>query len=150
MEAEKAERQIRENWDNPLSTLSFLSAAKLYDHFGGVLKRKEIEDILSSFESYSLQKEERSSRHVFDGFSLPTHIDNIIEIDSFQINELSNANLDVAHILCAINTFSKRLYAIPLIKRDAESGLEAIKEIFRLSKALPDFIVSDQVFLGLW
>ena len=137
MEAEKAERQIRENWDNPLSTLSFLSAAKLYDHFGGVLKRKEIEDILSSFESYSLQKEERSSRHVFDGFSLPTHIDNIIEIDSFQINELSNANLDVAHILCGI-------------KRDAESGLEAIKEIFRLSKALPDFIVSDQVFLGLW
>ena len=149
MESKKAAEEIRENWANPLSTISFLGPAKLYDHFGGVLKRKKIEEILAGFESYSLQKEERSSRHIFDGFSLPTHLDNIIEIDSFQISaELIASNLNVGHVFCGINTFSKRLYAIPLIKRDAESGLKAIKQIFRLSTRLPDFIVSDQVFFG--
>ena len=145
MDSKEVENEIRNNWNNPLSTISFLSAAKLYDHFNGVLKRKQIEKILSGFESYSLQKEEKSTGSTFEGYSLPTHIDNIIEIDSFQINELSASNLDVAHILCGINTFSKRLYAVPLINRDASSGLEAIKQIFRLSKTLPDFIVSDQV-----
>ena len=150
MDSKEAENEIRNNWNNPLSTISFLSAAKLYDHFNGVLKRKQIEKILSGFESYSLQKEEKSTGSIFEGFSLPTHIDNIIEIDSFQINELSASNLDVAHILCGINTFSKRLYAVPLINRDAKSGLEAIKQIFRLSKTLPDFIVSDQVLFKKW
>ena len=144
MDSESVTKEIRDNWNNPHSSISFLSAGKLYDRFSGILKKKEIEKILSTFESYSLQKEERRSGHVFDGFSLPTHLDNIIEIDSFQINELSNANMDVAHIFCALNTFSKRLYAVPLIRRDAQSGLEALKEIFRLSKTLPDFVVSDQ------
>lgn len=145
MDSKEAESEIRKNWNNPLSTISFLSSAKLYEHFKGVLKRKQIEKILSSFESYSLQKEERSTGNIFQGYSLPTHIDNIIEIDSFQINELSRSNLGVAHILCGINTFSKRLYAVPMLNRDGKSGLEAIKQIFRLSKTLPDFIVSDQV-----
>ena len=144
MEAKRAEKEIKDNWANPLSTISFLSVGKLYHHFAGILKKREIEKILSSFESYSLQKEERSPGQLFDGYSLPVHLDNVLEIDSFQINELSSANMGVAHIFCALNTFSKRLYAIPLIKRDAESGLEALKEIFRLSKTLPDFIVSDQ------
>ena len=150
MESKKAADEIRQNWANPESTISFLGVSKLYDHYGGVLKRKKIEDILAGFESYSLQKEERTSGHIYDGYSLPTYIDNIVEIDSFQLStELVASNLDVGHILCGINTFSKRLFAIPLIKRDAESGLKAIKQIFRLSKTLPDFIVSDQVFFIL-
>ena len=144
MTAERAATEIRENWNNPLSTIAFLSAGKLYDHFSGVLKKKQIESILSTFESYSLQKEEHRPGNVFDGFSLPTHIDNILEVDSFQINENSESNMGVAHIFCGLNTFSKRLFAIPLIKRDARSGLEAMKEIFRLSRTLPDFVVSDQ------
>ena len=149
MNAEQAAEDIKENWANPLSTISFLGAAKLFDHYGGVLKRTKIEEILSSFESYSLQKEERSSGHIFDGFSLPTHKNNVIEIDSFQISDISSSNLNVAHILCGINCFTKRLFAVPLIKRDAESGLAAIKQIFNLSKSLPDFLVSDQVVLYL-
>ena len=146
MNPEEIEREILENWDNPLSPISFLSTSKLYDHFNGILKRKQIEKLLSTFESYSLQKEQRSPGKRYQGFSLPTHANNILEIDSFQITELSDDNLGVAHILCGINTFTKRLFAIPLLKRDSQSGLEAIKHIFRLSKSLPQYIVSDQVY----
>ena len=54
--------------------------------------------------------------------------------------------MGACHILCGINTFSKRLFAIPMLKRDGKSGLAAIKEIFRRARSLPDYLVSDKVF----
>ena len=139
-------KHLRDNWDNPASEISFLGIDKLFHHYNGLISRSEIERILSSFESFTLQRQERKPKGRFDGFSMPRHIDNIIEVDSFDVTEISEENMGACHILCGINTFSKRLFAIPMLKRDGKSGLSAIKEIFRRARSLPDYLVSDQVF----
>ena len=139
-------KDLRDNWDNPTSEICFLGIDKLYHHYNGLISRNEIERILSSFESFTLQRQERRPNGRFDGFSMPRHIDNIIEVDSFDVTELSEENMGACHILCGINTFSKRLFAIPMLKRDGKSGLAAIKEIFRRARSLPDYLVSDKVF----
>ena len=139
-------KDLRDNWDNPASEICFLGIDKLFHHYNGLISRNEIERILSSFESFTLQRQERRPNGRFDGFSMPRHIDNIIEVDSFDVTELSEENMGACHILCGINTFSKRLFAIPMLKRDGKSGLAAIKEIFRRARSLPDYLVSDKVF----
>ena len=139
-------KHLRDNWDKPTSEISFLGIEKLFHHYNGLISRSEIERILSSFESFTLQRQERKPKGRFDGFSMPRHIDNIIEVDSFDVTEISEDNMGACHILCGINTFSKRLFAIPMLKRDGKSGLSAIKEIFRRARSLPDYLVSDQVF----
>ena len=142
-------KHLRDNWDNPASEISFLGIDKLFHHYNGLISRSEIERILSSFESFTLQRQERRPNGRFDGFSMPRHIDNIIEVDSFDVTEISEENMGACHILCGINTFSKRLFAIPMLKRDGKSGLAAIKEIFRRARSLPDYLVSDKVFAKL-
>ena len=139
-------KDLRDNWDNPASEICFLGIDKLFHHYNGLISRNEIERILSSFESFTLQRQERRPNGRFDGFSMPRHIDNIIEVDSFDVTEISEENMGTCHILCGINTFSKRLFAIPMLKRDGKSGLAAIKEIFRRARSLPDYLVSDKVF----
>ena len=140
-------KHLRDNWDKPTSEISFLGIEKLFHHYNGLISRSEIERILSTFESFTLQRQERRPKGRFDGFSMPRHIDNIIEVDSFDVTEMSEENMGTCHILCGINTFSKRLFAIPMVKRDGKSGLLAIKEIFRRARSLPDYLVSDQVFV---
>ena len=142
----ESRKHLRDNWDNPASEICFLGIDKLFHHYNGLISRNEIERILSSFESFTLQRQERKPNGRFDGFSMPRHIDNIIEVDSFDVTEISEDNMGACHILCGINTFSKRLFAIPMLKRDGKSGLSAIKEIFRRARSLPDYLVSDQVF----
>jgi hypothetical protein len=141
-----AQKHLLENWNNPKSPIAFLGITKLFNFYSGTLKKDSIEKLLWSFESYSLQREEpHSKKQRFDGFSLPTHLYNCIEVDSFDISELADDNLSFKHIFCAINTFSKRLFAVPLKHRDAKGGMEALEIIFTICSQLPDFLVSDEV-----
>ena len=142
--AEKAANFLAGHWDNPNSPIAYAGIGKIYTFFERALSKEKIEKILSGFESYSVMREEHGSKNrKYQGFSQPTHLWNCCESDSFSVEELAEANDGVKHILCVINTFSKRAYVYPLLDRSGRSGLEAIKNIFSFAGTWPDAIVSD-------
>ena len=139
-----ASKHLRDNWSNVKSQVGFLGINKLWGYYKGVLSKASIEKILSSFEAWSIMREEPTPKNrKYEGFSMPTHLWNVCESDSFSVEELCQDNDNVKHILCVLNTFSKKAYVYPLMDRSGKSGLAAIKDIFTFAKSYPDTIVSD-------
>lgn len=54
---EECLKDLKENYTNPKSSISFSGLSKIYDHYKGVLKLSEIEDFLSSIFSYGYHRE---------------------------------------------------------------------------------------------
>lgn len=99
---------LLQNYTNPLSQIGFNGIEKIRKFYGGKLTKKEVEDLLSTFESYSLMRQEKTrKKDVYEGYSLVTHLYNVFEVDSFQINEMEQDNDGFCHIFCALNIFSK-------------------------------------------
>ena len=139
-----AGEHLRANWTNVKSVIAFLGIGKLWTFYEGALSRAQIENILSSFESYSVMREESHPKNrKYQGFSMPTHLWNVCESDSFSVEELSGSNQGVKHILCVLNTFSKMAFVYPMMDRSGQSGLDAVKDIFTFANVYPDALVSD-------
>ena len=140
-----AKKFLRENWAKVSSPIAFMGINKIYEYFNGALSKGQIEKVLSSFESYSVMREEKNSQNrKYQGFSMPTHLYNLCECDSFSIEELSAENDSAKHILCVINVFSKHAYCALMWDRSAESGLTALQDIFSFAQNYPDALVSDK------
>ena len=136
---------LAESWAKVSSPIAFMGINKIYDFFNGALAKTQIEKILSSFESYSVMREEKNSQNrKYQGFSMPTHLFNLCECDSFSIEELADENDSAKHILCVINVFSKYAYCALMWDRSAESGLTALQDIFSFAQKYPDSLVSDK------
>lgn len=126
-----AKTHIVQNWAKPASEVAFKGPSKLHAYYGGVLSNDEITKVLSTFESYSIMRQEHGSKNrKWEGFSFPTWLWNVAEVDSFSVQELSEDNQDVQHIMAVVNTFSKKAYVACMFDRSARSGLDALKHIF--------------------
>ena len=120
---EKAANFLAEQWDNPNSPIAYAGIGKIYSFFGRALSKVKIEKILSGFESYSIMREEHGSKNrKYQGFSLPTHLWNCCESDSFSVEELADVNDGVKHILCVLTRFQKGL---TFIRCSLEAGVRA-------------------------
>ena len=125
---------LRKNWSNPSSDKAFQGASKLYKYYAGKVTLSEILEILKTFESYSIMRIEHSSKNRrYQGFNFSTWLWNIAEVDSFSVQELSDDNMGVQHIMAVVNNFSKKAFVSALMDRSAKSGLEAISDIFSLA-----------------
>ena len=51
------EKHLKENWDNVGNPVGFLGVNKIYDFYNRVLPKREIKNVLSKFESFSLMSE---------------------------------------------------------------------------------------------
>jgi hypothetical protein len=163
---ELARSHLLQNYTNPMSQISFNGIEKIRLFYAGRLSKREVEDMLSTFESYSLMRQEKThKKDVYAGYSLVTHLYNVFEIDSFQINELDQDNDGFCHIFCALNIFSKyeyiryslsiklffrRLFAVPMVNRSSASGLSAIQTIFELLGRYPDNLVSGDIYTSFF
>ena len=144
-DTQTAKRHLKTNWSKPSSIIAFQGINKIYDFYEGVLSRIIIEKILSSFESYSLMREQKNGKNRrLEGFNMSTHLHNLYESDSFSIEELKDDNDNAKHILCVLNTFSKKAFCVLMWDRSAASGLRAIKNIFSLAGTYPDSLISDK------
>ena len=141
-----AKHDLSQNWTNPTSPIAFQGSSKLYKYYDGMLKHSQIQKILSTFESYSVMRQEHSSKNTkYQGFNFPTHIWNLCEVDSFSIQELAADNLGIQHLMCVVNNFSKMAFVGVMKDRSSEAGLNAISNIFSLAGVYPDALVSDKV-----
>ena len=141
-----AQSDLLKNWANPLSPIAFQGCSKLFKYYGGRLKHSQIQKILSQFESFSIMRQEHSSKNTkYQGFNFPTHIWNLCEVDSFSVQELAEDNMGIQHLMCIVNNFSKMAFVAVMRDRSSRAGLEAISSIFSLVGVYPDALISDKV-----
>lgn len=138
---ESAASHLKENWDNVGSPVGFLGVNKIYEFYNRVLPKREIKNVLSKFESYSLMSEVHIPNK--QNKTVALHPRDCFQIDFFYVNEISGDNNGVQYIFSAIDIFTKRGFCVPQVKCDGASAINSMKIIFNSINVRPKSIVSD-------
>ena len=138
---ESAVLHLKENWDDVGNPIGFLGVNKIYDFYNRVLPKREIKNVLSKFESFSLMSEIHKTKK--QNKTIALHPRDCFQVDFFYVNEVSEDNNGIQYIFSAIDVFTKRGFCVPQIKCDAVSAINSLKIIFNSINVRPKSIVSD-------
>ena len=123
-------------------------AAKEPGSFGGAdnlqryskKPRKEVSEWLMGQDAYTLHKpviKRFRRRHTFS-----KGINDLFQADLVDMSALSRYNDGYRYLLCCIDVFSKRAWAVPLRNKSGESVKEAFEQIFK--DEIPNMIQTDK------
>ena len=138
-----AAKHLKDNWANPASPVTFLGIRRIYEFYNKKLKLSEIKNILQTIDSWSLMKMNRYKKKSLNKFTC-YHLNDLWMVDTCDVSELKDTNLNVQHLFSAIDCFSRKAYVIPLFSHTADDGIHALKQIFHTSNELPQNIGSDK------
>lgn len=122
-------KNIYYNFEHPAS---YGGVAKLSKASG--VSQKKTKEWLMTQDTYSLHKPIRLNfprRKV-----LSYGIGELIQCDLIDLSKFAKQNNNYRYLLTAIDVFSKKSYAIPLKKKNADSLVEAFKKLFRQTKTI--------------
>lgn len=122
---------FNENYTNPSHPIAFSGVNNIYKYYKGVLKVKEIENLLASVESYTLRREYKNLRRnpSFSHFKRYQ-----FQADLIDIQKLSRWNDGVKYIFAVIDTFTRKAWVRPCTDKSAVSILNAFKSILTEAK----------------
>ena len=135
---------LKENWDIVDSPVGFLGVNKIYEFYNHVLSIKVIQIFLSSFESHSLMSEVHKTSK--QNVTIALHPRDVMQIDFFYINEISEDNDGINYIFSAIDIFTKRGFCVPPIKCNTNSAISIMKIILNSINVRPKSIICDPFF----
>lgn len=138
---DSAREHLLNNYTNVNSSICYLSPSRLRD-FYKVLSIKDIREVLSTFESYSLMKQSHDDKK-YNPFMV-FHIRDVWQMDLVHIGELADSNDGIKYLLCVTDCFSKRLWVSPLERARAIDVEEGLTVIFGTIKSFPKTIVCDR------
>lgn len=132
---------FNENYTNPSHPIAFSGVNNIYKYYSGVLKVKEIENLLASVESYTLRREYKNLRRnpSFSHFKRYQ-----FQADLIDIQKLSRWNDGVKYIFAVIDTFTRKAWVRPCTDKSAVSILNAFKSILAEAKKKPLTLVTDR------
>ena len=105
---ENPREHLEDNYGSSDSILSYMGESKIYDYYKGMLKKKEIREVLSKNDSYSLMKQERTPR-IFNN-TLVYHPRDLMQADLFHIDKLAENNDQTKFILCVIDCYTRKVW----------------------------------------
>ena len=140
MTYEEILNDIKDNYNNINHPIGFRSPSFI-KKFYKIIPLSRIIKILSTFESFSLMQNSHNPKK-FNPF-ISFHLRDVFQCDVIHIDEISSSNDGVKYIHCCVDTFSKRLWAVPLINIKAHSIIQAFKIIFSSIHTLPKSILTD-------
>ena len=132
---ETAISHLKENWNNVGNPVGFLGVNKIYDFYDRVLPKREIKNVLSKFESFSLMSEIHTTKK--QNKTIALYPGDCFQVDFFYVNEISEDNNGIQYIFSAIDVFTKRGFCVPQIKCDAVSAINSLKIIFNSINVRP-------------
>ena len=141
MTSTEALKYIRENYSNPASRICYSSVSGLLQIFPS-LSKEAIQDVLSEYESWSLMKSSRSPKR-YNPF-LSQNIRDVWQLDTIHLHEFSKQNAGVKYIFCAIDVFSKMLWARPLFTCTGKDSKKALSSILNSVEVFPETILCDR------
>lgn len=132
---------LKTNYLNPSSSIAYSGLNNIYRHYNGVLSYNEIRDFLGSIESYTLHREYKNLKRNpnfshFRRFQL--------QIDLIDFRNHAEWNDGVSYILSAIDTFSRKAWIEPVVKKTSQEVLIAFKRILTRAADTPLTLVADK------
>jgi hypothetical protein len=132
--------QFEKNYVTLPHSTAFSGITNITKHYK--ISNKAAEDELSSIYSYTLHREFKKPR-----FRNPFFIylkRQQIQIDLIDVQALARYNNHVRFLLVAIDGFTRYVWLIPLLRKDAASTLKGIQTMMGLMQPPPKSILCDQ------
>lgn len=132
---------LKENYSNPAHPIAFSGVSKIFKYYRGFIKQKEIENVLASFDTYTLKRQfkrfQRNPNYAhFKRYQF--------QIDLIDIQQYSRWNDNYKYILSAIDTFTRKAWVRPCKDKTSNEILMAFKSILSEAEKLPLTLVSDR------
>lgn len=137
----EAEQDLRRNYDNVDHPISFAGIATIFRWYRRKLPQKNIENVLSTFESYTLHKEMKEGRRNPHFLYLKNHRK---EIDLCDVAKFKKDNDGVTFIVILIDCWTRFMVAEPVKNKSATDVLEAVKRMFNRIKEFPKYLGGDR------
>jgi len=137
-----SESEIYDNYITPGHPTSFSSPANVHRHYKPLYKRSIIKKTMNNVDSYTLHREYKKpkTRNPFFIYKKREQI----QMDLIDVKQLAKQNDGTTFLLVAIDCFTKKAWILPLKKKDANSSLNAIKNILIEMKKQPETIFFDK------
>jgi len=138
---ENAVDDLKENYKNPGHPIAFSGVNKIREFYKGVLTVKQIKEILSGIESYTLHREyHKNTRN-----TTYAHFKRYqFQMDLVEIQSLSKFNDDVRYLLNVIDIFTRYAFVRPLKNKEAPTVLDAFKSVLNEAENNPHILVVDK------
>ncbi len=132
---------LNENYSNPAHPIAFSGINNIYKYYKGLIKPKEIEKILTSFDTYTLRRQYKTLKRNPNYSHFKRYQ---FQIDLIDIQGYSKWNDNFKYILSAIDTFTRKAWVRPCKDKTSDEVLNAFKSILSEAKKLPVTLVSDR------
>ena len=124
--------QVKLDYVTPGHPVAYGGRNILKKYYGDSLSERQIENILSSIHSYTLHREYHRprGRNPFYIYYLRQMLQmDLIEMKIWGGVDLTLHNNGVNYLLSTIDCFSRRVWIIPMLRKNTSSSLEAIKSV---------------------
>lgn len=140
-EIENAIDDLKMNYKNPGHPIAFSGVNKIYEFYNGALTIKQIKEILSGIESYTLHREyHKNTRNTTYAYFKRYQF----QMDLVEIQALSKFNDGVRYLLNVIDIFTRYAFVRPLINKEAHTVLDAFKSVLNEAENPPHILVVDK------
>jgi len=141
MNKDECLKDLKANYLNPSSAISYSGLNSIYRHYKGVLSYDDIREFLGSVESYTLHREYKNLKRNpnfshFRRFQFQT--------DLIDIRKLSEWNNGINYILSVIDTFSRKAWIEPVKSKTSQEVLNAFQNVLSRAVDLPLTLVADK------
>lgn len=138
---EDAKNDLLLNYTKPGHPIAFSGVGAIYKYYNGILPKKNIADILSSVESYTLHRGYRSDERnpTFSHFKRY-----MFQMDLVFTLDLAEDNDGVKYLLTVIDTFTRYAWVRMLKDKTGDTVLNAFKSILEDAGKPPIHIIIDR------
>lgn len=105
------------------------------------ITRREIKTYLESDETRQLSKVQHQSKS--SGHVVAMVPNELWQMDIFDLSKYMKQNKDHRYILCCIDVFTRKAYAMPMLYKDSDSVTKAFARILAFNKVQPRSILGD-------
>lgn len=135
-------KYLKQNYENIDHPLYFSGITKIFEFFKGKLSIRDIEDFLSSNQTYTTfrQWKKPNPRN-------PTFVHRIrfqFQADTVEISKIKNWNKGYCYILTCIDIWSRKAFCRLMKRKTAEETVSCMRDIFNEAINPPQTILFDR------
>ena len=136
------EEELKRKWSTLGNEISFAGVSAIYKYFRGKISKKKIEEVLSTLPTYTKYKEKR--RPAFHNPIFIYYKHQIWGIDLVYVKKWKGYNDGIQYLLTVLESFSRKLFIIPMRNKTAETTVSSFKLIHKHIGENPRMVYADK------
>ena len=138
---DECQNDLRNNYNTIGHPIAFSGINNIHAYYKGILDKKQIKEILSSIENYTLHREYHQGQRNPSYSHFKRYQ---FQLDLVDIQQLAEFNDGVRYLLTCIDTFTRKAFVRMLTSKHAKYVLEGFKSIIREAVDKPKMLVLDR------